>query len=487
MKKKANGGSAVETRDLLRILPRVDVLIERYAYSGVMRPYLRVYLNEALERVRTKIKEGGLDSKAAVLQELESDVESFLLRVEKGSLRSVLNGTGVILHTNLGRAVFDCPGISHFASHYSNLEFDLETGERGSRNVHLSEYLRILTGCEAAIAVNNNAGAVILALTALSKEREAIVSRGEQVEIGGSFRIPDVAALSGAVLREVGTTNKTKIGDYERAIDERTGVILKVEPSNFKVIGQVESPLNAELYALAQRHGIPYYIDLGSGVFSETELSGAVSSRELQRKNIVQAVKQCDLLSFSGDKLLGGAQAGVIVGKKDLIDALCRHPLYRALRLDKLSIYALESALRHLLVGKTSVVSAMIEESKADVKKRVQKFITRYKRSVTTVNSVNKKEKFEIPSGCSMEMVDLKSGIGGGTFAISEIDSAGIRIRVDGISAEQLAKRFREQEHCLICRVEEEGVLIDFRTIREDDAPLLRIVINNVFHQITGK
>jgi L-seryl-tRNA(Ser) seleniumtransferase len=312
----------------LRDLPSVDELTR-----GVDDPLAVEAAREVLVRARETIAAGGSPG------DLAASLQAELRALRAPRLRRVLNATGVIVHTNLGRAPLAAEALDHVveaARGYSNLEYELEEGRRGSRQEHVAAALRRLTGAEAALVVNNNAAAVLLALAALAEGREVVVSRGELIEIGDGFRIPDVLARSGARLREVGTTNRTRASDYERAVGLETAALLRVHQSNFRVVGFTEQPTVAELAAVARRHGVPLVDDLGSGVL--VALEGEPSARE-------SLARGADLVCFSGDKLLGGPQAGVVVGRAELVERLRRHPLQRAVRADKLTLAGLEGTL----------------------------------------------------------------------------------------------------------------------------------------------
>lgn len=472
----------MSSSNLYRQLPRIDVLLAQYEHSGFAREYLKILLNDILDQSRRKIQEGTFTTSDQAEAFIKSNIDRVLRNLKDGSMKHVINGTGVILHTNLGRAIYDIPGLKDIASHYCNLEFDLETGERGSRNAHIVEYLRLLTGAESAIAVNNNAAAVMLVLRALSFGKDVLVSRGEQVEIGGSFRIPDVAELSGARLREVGTTNRTRISDYERYISEETGMIMRVEPSNFSVVGQVGRPTNEEMYEFASGHEVPYYIDLGSGVFDIGILSHSVSGHDADKKDIRKAVECADIVSFSGDKLLGSSQAGIIIGKKKYIDILSKHPLYRAIRLDKLSIFVLTETLRHTLLQKTNLVTDMITVPAGEIKNRVRSFVRSFRQNVK--KDIRNQELFK-KNELILAVVPTTSGIGGGTFAISKIESFGLSIKMPKSNINAVAKYLRTGSPPLACRVEEDAIILDFRTILKDEEGLLRIILNNLQYNIS--
>ncbi len=347
---KSHADSAAHARAaLLRRIPSVDELVcrprlvqlaERVDRAVVVRAARAVLENiRALSTSDPDAASTALD--ADPLAGLEQRVVAEIERALAPSLRSVINATGVILHTNLGRAPLVASAVERIAATstaYSNLEFDLEAGRRGKRDLHTARLLAELSGAEAAIVVNNNAAAVFLVLNALAKGGEVIVSRGELIEIGDAFRIPDIMAESGAILHEVGTTNRTRLADYERAINDRTRLLLRVHPSNFRIVGFTERPRLGELVELGRRTGLPVFEDLGSGCLADLASCGL-------DEPVVRASFEAgaSVVSFSGDKLLGGPQAGVIVGKKDFVDRIRRNPLFRALRVDKLTIAALES------------------------------------------------------------------------------------------------------------------------------------------------
>jgi L-seryl-tRNA(Ser) seleniumtransferase len=341
----------------LRDLPSVDELA-RDAGDPLAVEAARAVLARAREEIQAGVDPG--DLRVRLAEELEA--------ARTPSLRRVLNATGVIVHTNLGRAPLAEAALDHVREAtrgYSNLEFDLTTGSRGSRQDHVAGILRRLTGAEAALVVNNNAAAVLLALAALAEGREVIVSRGELIEIGDGFRIPDVLARSGARLVEVGTTNRTRVADYEQAIGSETAVLLRVHKSNFRVVGFTEQPRVEELAAVARRHALPLVDDLGSGVL------GALTDEPSAREVLAAGA---DLVCFSGDKLLGGPQAGIVAGRAALVERLRRHPLQRALRADKLTIAALEGTLQlHLDAPERIPVLRMLREPAAAVRERAKR------------------------------------------------------------------------------------------------------------------
>src|ERR1700731_895973 len=380
MDSRARRALTSDQADLLRQIPSVDELLTQPRLATLAQRVDRELLVEITRTVLADLRgritgEGpgavmALDSTA-----LEERIASMVERVLASSLEAVINATGVILHTNLGRAPLSGAAVEEIrrsATSYSNLEYDLEAGARGKRDVHVAQLLARMTGAEGAIVVNNCAAAVLLILAALAKGGEVIVSRGELIEIGDGFRIPEIMAQSGAVLREVGTTNRTRIIDYENAINENTRLLLRVHPSNFTITGFAEKPSMEELVLLGQRVGLPLVEDLGSGCL--VDLSSAGITEPTVRQSVDAGVS---IVMFSGDKLLGGPQAGIIAGKKELIGRVRRHPLFRALRVDKLTTAALAATLGTYLRGATDEIPAlrMIRMSAEEIKRRAQNFL----------------------------------------------------------------------------------------------------------------
>jgi L-seryl-tRNA(Ser) seleniumtransferase len=380
-----------------------------------------------------------------------ADVEALLAP----SLRRVINATGVILHTNLGRAPLSAEAAANVmqaVTSYSNLEYDLETGERGKRDVHTSRMLANLVGAESAIVVNNNAAAVFLVLNTLSKGAETVVSRGELIEIGDGFRIPDIMAESGAILREVGTTNRTSIRDYERAINERTRLLLRVHPSNFRISGFTERPSLEDLVALGRRSQIPVFEDLGSGCLADLSAHG-VSEPVVAASCSAGA----SIVSFSGDKLLGGPQAGIIAGKKEIVERIRRNPLFRALRVDKLTIATLEVTLRAYLRGALDEIPAlrMIRLSAGEISKRAEKLIAQLQSLVSNPNDAT----LRLTSGFSV--------IGGGSTPDQQLPTTLITVASSRHSASDLEARLRKPANAtgVIARIEDDHLILDLRTV----------------------
>jgi L-seryl-tRNA(Ser) seleniumtransferase len=409
----------------LRDLPSVDELA-RTSDDPLAVDAARTVLERAREQVRAGADPGNLGEQlAAALQAARAP-----------HLRRVLNATGVIVHTNLGRAPLAAAALEHVAAAargYSNLEYDLDAGGRGSRQTHVAELLRRLTGAGAALVVNNNAAAVLLALAALAEGREVIVSRGELIEIGDGFRIPDVLARSGALLREVGTTNRTRASDYEQAIGPETAVLLRVHQSNFRVVGFTELPLVEELARVARTHELVLVDDLGSGALVD------VGDERTARASLAAGA---DLVCFSGDKLLGGPQAGVVVGRADLVERLRRHPLQRALRADKLTLAALEGTLRLALETPDEVpVVRMLREPAERVRERAERLAA-------------------LVGG---EVEETIARAGGGALPLAELPSFACAIE------EQLAAKLRTGDPPVVGIVRDGRLLLDCRTLADDE------------------
>jgi L-seryl-tRNA(Ser) seleniumtransferase len=415
----------------LRDLPSVDELAGHESLSDVPHPLAVEAARSALARAREEIRAGHDpgDLVARAVGELAAAV--------RPRLRRVLNATGVIVHTNLGRAPLAPAALERaveVGGSYSNLEYDLDTGARGSRQDHLAALLRRLTGAEAALVVNNNAAAVLLALAALAEGREVVVSRGELIEIGDGFRIPDVLARSGARLVEVGTTNRTRAADYERAVGPETAVLLRVHQSNFRVVGFTERPTTAALAAVARRADLPLVDDLGSGALEE------FADEPTPRSALADGA---DLVCFSGDKLLGGPQAGIVVGRADLVEQLRRHPLQRALRADKLTLAALEGTLAvHLDPSGELPVRRMLEEAAEAVRARAER----------------------LAAAVGGEVEETVARVGGGALPLVELPSFACAVE------EELAGPLRTAEPPVVAIVRDGRTLLDCRTLTDGEA-----------------
>lgn len=454
--------------ELFRELPSVDELMRTASISALAESQGVTSVTDAvravLARLREEIASGMLDSSGLrlALGGLSSAVETQLRKNLSYSLQSVINATGVILHTNLGRAPLPCSVIDHIrdtALGYSNLEFNLGAGQRGKRDVHVDRLFRKLLADSASnvstIVVNNNAAAVLLALNTLAEGGEVIVSRGELVEIGGSFRIPDVMTKSGATLREVGTTNRTRIADYEKAINERTRLLLRVHRSNFEITGFTEQPSTAELVDLARKRGIPLLEDLGSGALVDLRnfgLHGEPSVLDSLRAGV-------DVVTYSGDKLLGGPQAGLLSGRADLITRMRSNSLFRALRVDKLTYAALEATLLAYVKGDYDEIPTlkMMSFTPAEIAQRAEKL-------AAAIGS----------SKLRVELVEGESVVGGGAAPSSVLPTKLLAVTSAHSSADELSAKLRASDPPIVARVEDGRVLLDLRTVfPEQDSELL--------------
>jgi len=467
MAERAKPASNADQTALLRQLPSVDELLLRPQVAALGCTLERSFLVEMVRGVLAQLRREIVSGESQEETQLAAvGIELRVMRsVEQAlapSLRGVINASGVILHTNLGRAPLPAAILEEFrqtATQYSNLEYDIAAGARGKRDVHTSWLIERLTGAEAAIVVNNCAAAVLVTLAALARGGEVIVSRGELIEIGDGFRIPEIMEQSGAVLREVGTTNRTRIGDYENAINEKTCVILRVHPSNFTVSGFTEKPEVAELIALGQRSRLPVVEDLGSGCL--VDLSSVGINEPTARESVEAGFS---LVLFSGDKMLGGPQAGIIAGEKVLVQKVRRHPLFRALRVDKLTIGAMEATLRAYLRGAWQEIPAlrMMQMSIEEISARTDAFLK--KLSAKTANA-----------DAELEIADGRSLVGGGSTPAQSLSTKVLRIASARHSASELETRLRTGTGAtpVIARIEEDRLLIDLRTVFPEQEPAL--------------
>jgi len=442
---------------LLRRVPSVDELLLRPRLTALCKEVDRAFAVDTLRGVLAQLRRdiiAGVAAEEGAVEpaEIEKRTVEAVENVLAPSLKPVINASGVILHTNLGRAPLTAEVVEEFrrvATQYSNLEYDVGAGARGKRDVHCARLLERLTGAEAAIVVNNCAAAVLLTLAALARGGEVVVSRGELIEIGDGFRIPEIMEQSGTMLREVGTTNRTRITDYENAINERTRLLLRVHPSNFTVSGFTEKPEVAELIALGERRGLPVVEDLGSGCL--VDLSAAGVSEPTVRESVEAGFS---LVLCSGDKLLGGPQAGIIAGNKELVAKVRRHPLFRALRVDKLTIAALEVTLRAYLRADWNEIPSqqMIRTTKEEISARTKHLVEALQKRLPGTET-----QFEIAEGASL--------IGGGSTPAQSLSTKVLRIRSKHYSATQLEARLRGGTAPVIARIEEDSVIVDLRTV----------------------
>lgn len=450
-------------QELLRRLPKVDVLLKDRAVIGLLKKYPRAVVVDAVREAVENARElAALDDKTAAKavepKALAREAGLIADKVMQPSLRRVVNATGVVVHTNLGRSILPKAAIDavvEVAGAYSNTEFDVAAGKRGSRYDHVEGLLTKLTGAEAAMAVNNNAAAVLLALSALGKGKEAVVSRGQLVEIGGSFRIPDVMRQSGAKLVEVGSTNKTHAKDYRNAITPKTGIIMRAHPSNFQVVGfMAEVPLS-EMVDIARENGLLVLDDLGSGVMIDVTKAG-LPSEPTVNESVAAGV---DVVTFSGDKLLGGPQAGIAVGTKAAINKMKKHPLARAVRIDKMTLAALEATLKLYFdeakaIREIPTLAALFAKP-ADLKKRADKLAAEIKKASGP--------------GVKADSVKDTSKAGGGALPLAEMPTAAVRITVDRLSANKLEAALRRYKTPVIGRIKEDALLLDLRTVLPED------------------
>jgi L-seryl-tRNA(Ser) seleniumtransferase len=464
---------------LLRQLPQVDELLRHPFLSSLVASLPHVLAASRIRSALAKKRDWLTNTPAADLPEaldlvdLLEDLSKILAAAGKTSLRLVLNATGVVIHTNLGRSPLAAAALAQIqevAAHYSTLEYDLARGERGSRHDHLEGLLQEITGAEAALVVNNNAAAVLLALKSLAQGREVIISRGQLVEIGGSFRLPEIMAVSGALLREVGTTNKTHLKDYEQAITLETAMLLKVHPSNFRITGFTSEVSLPELVALGRRYGLLVVEDLGSGCLIDLSRYG------LEKEPTVQETLKsgADLVLFSGDKLLGGPQAGLALGSREVVARLRAHPLTRALRPDKLTLAGLEATLRLYLDEPQAVAEIptlrMLSRPVAELDRQA-KALARSLRRVLG-------DKIQI------KVVASIGRVGGGALPQVSLPSRALALALPPLSPQQLEARLRQAQPPIIARIEQDTLLLDLRTLLPDDLPALKAALQGVLSAI---
>jgi len=487
---------SVAKSELFRELPSVDELIRTPAATHLVDAHGAAAVTDAarsvLSRLRQEISSGLLDEQALrlALGGVTGAIESQLRQSLRHSLRTVINATGVILHTNLGRAPLAEAALQHVretAGRYSNLEFNVETGERGKRDVHVDRLFQkllsdgfqqhVATAASAVpqerssgepqyvstIVVNNNAAAVLLALNTVAEGGEVIVSRGELVEIGGSFRIPDVMAKSGAVLKEVGTTNRTRIADYESAISDRTKLLLRVHRSNFQIVGFTEQPSLAELAALGRKHNIPVVEDLGSGELFDLREVG-VHGEPMISESLRAGVA---VVTYSGDKLLGGPQAGLISGDGELVAKIRKNPLFRALRVDKIFYAALEATLLAYLREDFDAIPTlrMMRVNAEDLQHRAEHIVRHLRMSSPQVE---------------IEVAETRSAIGGGSAPGATLPSWAVTVKIAGQSAEKILERLRKCETPIVARVEDGRVLLDLRTVEAEQDGLITAAVESL-------
>lgn len=448
-----------EKHKLLSNLPSVDEILKSEQGIKWLGNYPRGHVlqavRESIDSRRKKIVEGAdIDLSEEVMT---ADIENMIERLSSYSLKPLINATGVVIHTNLGRSILSekaLENVKKVSGSYSNLEYDIEKGKRGKRYAHIKRILRDATGAEDALVVNNNAAAVLLCLNTLSKGREVIVSRGELVEIGGSFRMPEIMSASGAILREVGTTNKTHLSDFKKAINENTALILKVHKSNFRIIGFSEEVSIEDLVSLCKGHQIPLMFDLGSGCLIDLKPFGIYGEPAV--KEIVKT--EVDLTTFSGDKLLGGPQGGVIVGKREYIERIQKNPMTRAMRVDKLTLAGFEATLMEYIDEEKAVKNIptlrMLLQNPGRIKVRADKIARRLKKELKDIN---------------IDVSADSSRAGGGSLPEVDLPTYVVILKSDGLSVNDFEERLRKGNPPIIARIKEDSLILDARTIREVD------------------
>ena len=459
---------------LLRALPSVDALLRTETARGlrdaVGAEHLTRLARAVTEELRADMRAqaaslndgNGASTRDALLAEAARRLEQSLRRELEGGVRHVINASGVVLHTNLGRAPLSeaaRQALTNEAARYCALEYDVQTGERGRRGARVEQLLAELTGAEDALVVNNCAAAALLILTTLARGGEAIVSRGELVEIGGDFRVPDVMAQSGTRLVEVGTTNRTRLDDYRRAVTEQTRLLMRVHPSNYRIVGFTSTPALSELAALARESLLPLYEDAGSGALVDLRRYGLEGEPVISES----VASGADLVSFSGDKLLGGAQAGLIVGRRPLVKLLRKHPLYRALRADKLALVALEATLdAHRRAAAFTEVPAlrMLAMTEAEIHARASGLLQRLRESAAA-------------NHLRCELTEGVSAIGGGAAPTTRLPTTLIALTHARLSADALEEVLRRSTPPVIARISESKVMLDLRTVATDEEAAL--------------
>ncbi|MEG0129426.1 L-seryl-tRNA(Sec) selenium transferase [Clostridium sp.] len=459
----------MEKRELLKALPKVDVLLENSEINSinVSRNIIVEGVRETIDLYRKNILEDKITSYS--IEDIIRDIKVLVKKKSSMHLTRVINATGTVLHTNLGRAVIAQSAIDaviNVSRGFNNLEYDLDLGERGSRYSHVEELICKITGAEAALVVNNNAAAVMLALSTICKGKEAIVSRGQLVEIGGSFRVPSVMEESGATLVEVGTTNRTHESDYINAINENTGCILKVHQSNYKILGFIKELEVEEFVEIGKKTGVTIIEDIGSGVFIDMSKYGLTHEPTVQ--NSIK--KGVDVVTFSGDKMLGGPQAGIIAGKKEFIQKMKKNQLTRALRIDKMTLAALEATLRLYLDEDLAMQEIpglnMLSKKAEDLKKDA----TRLAKSLRT----------KIKDRANISVEKDFSQVGGGAMPLERLDTYTVTISPKTLKSIELEKKLREADIPIVTRLYKDTIIIDVRTLFKDDYKIITDTLSSI-------
>ena len=459
---------------MYRLIPKMDEILENDNIKKLIdensMDFVKDAINKKLDNIRMMIKDNQSENDIrSAIENVISDTVNDIKIYMSPRLRRVINATGTVIHTNLGRSVINdemANSLVDILTHYSNLEYDINTGKRGLRYTNIEELITNITGTEAALVVNNNAAAVFLVLSEFAKGGEAIISRGELIEIGGSFRIPDVMEFSGCKLREVGTTNKTHIYDYENAINEDTKAILKVHTSNYKVMGFTESVKAAQLKELSDKYDIPLIEDLGSGVFVNLENYGLMHEPTVM-DSVLSGI---DIITFSGDKLLGGPQAGIIIGKKKYIDRLKKNQMTRALRVDKMTLKLLEEVLK-VYIDKDNAHNyiptlKMLTMSAETLKKRAEDL----KQALSLLNI----------NGMILEVKNDYSEVGGGSLPTEKMYGYVLNVSIEGISEHKIDEFMRKYNTAIVGRISESKYIIDPRTLLDNDFDIIVNAFNDL-------
>ncbi len=458
--------------NLYKMIPKVDQILENDMIKILLKEnsknLVMESIHEELDDIRKNISNGcAEDVISNRITNLIENIRNNLINKKTYNLRKVINASGVVIHTNLGRSVLNdeiLENIKSISVGYSNLEYDLKKGERGSRYSHLSNIIKKITGAEDCMVVNNNAAAVMLILSTMAKGKNVITSRSELVEIGGSFRIPDVCRESGAELKEVGTTNKTHLSDYENAIDEKTAALFKVHQSNFKILGFTESVTSFELNCLKEKYNIPIIEDLGSGVLIDLSKYGLSHEPTVQEciKNGV------DVVSFSGDKLLGGVQAGIIVGKKEYIEKMKKNQLTRALRVDKFTLSALEAVFSYYIDDELAI-SKIPTLNMLTIK--IEKL---YNKAQKLIECLGENNDF------AYEIIDIDSEVGAGSLPTQKLPSKAVKVISKSFTENELEEKLRNYEIPIITRIYKGNLIFDVRTIFENEFSIIKDAINSL-------
>ena len=458
--------------NLYKMIPKVDQILDNKVIKDLLdknsKNLVMESIHEELDNIRNNIS-NGYDKNiiSNKIENLIDNIKDNLMNKKTFSLRNVVNASGVVIHTNLGRSVLNSEifeNIKKVSIGYSNLEYNLEKGERGSRYSHLSEIIKKITGAEDCMVVNNNAAAVMLILSTIAKGKNVITSRSELVEIGGSFRIPDVCRESGAELKEIGTTNKTHLRDYENAIDENTAALFKVHQSNFKILGFTEAVSSFELKSLKEKYNIPIIEDLGSGVLIDLSKYGLSHEPTVQEciKNGV------DIVSFSGDKLLGGVQAGIIVGKKEYIEKMKKNQLTRALRVDKFTLSALEAVFSYY-IDEELAISKIPTLNMLTIK--IEKL---YDKAQKLIEYLGENNEF------SYAIIDIDSEVGAGSLPTQKLPSKAIKVISKSFTENELEEKLRSNRIPIITRIYKGNLIFDVRTIFENAFCIIKDALNSL-------